>query len=332
LTIANDPLFDFTALRNSAAIEEYGRFQQHIILLEDRYRVAQFARAISRFPPGNTIVDVGAGTGVLALIGVKRGFKRAVLIEPSKKIALYARHLAAINGLSECITIIPSTLETVEPGAIPDKIDMIVTETLSSVLFGLGSWDKLSALADRLSTPDAIIPLTGKLLACLGTRNYATRTPDNGGQAILKEIGLNVDLFECTFRSGGNVYDKAGIRCELEAGTLTPTCIANFDFMRRPAIALNGAPLKAPGEGEYSGVILYWIVQLTKREGGIEISSIDPNVTSWYPFYVQFIKPIYLRDGDELFIKLQLLPIDAPYKYAIQLIADAAPISRVLYW
>lgn len=78
--------------------------------------------------------------------------------------------------------------------------------------------------------------------------------------------------------------------------------------------------------------VLYWTVELSGREKAVEMSSIDPNLSSWYPFYVPFSNPVYLRDEDALFVQLRLLPIDAPYKYAIQLSSDAGPLSRILYW
>ncbi|WP_167384033.1 hypothetical protein [Cereibacter sphaeroides] len=49
------------------SVQEYGRFNQHLALLEDRVRVAPFLKAIAWVPCGRTIVDVGAGTGVWAL-------------------------------------------------------------------------------------------------------------------------------------------------------------------------------------------------------------------------------------------------------------------------
>lgn len=67
---------DFRALLATRAptIEEYGRFQQHLILLEDRRRVSAFADAIEKCAPCGVVVDVGAGTGILALIALKRGW------------------------------------------------------------------------------------------------------------------------------------------------------------------------------------------------------------------------------------------------------------------
>jgi SAM-dependent methyltransferase len=327
-----DPLFDFTDLQSKATLEEYGRFQQHLVLIEDHRRVAQFARAIARFPPGRVVFDVGAGTGILSLIALKHGFERAYLVEPSRKIASYAQHLAKINGMADRITIIPSTLEGISPELIPYTIDLVVTETLSSLLFGFGCWDRLSEIADRLTNSEAMIPLKGNLFACLAARNYATRGPNTSGQAVLREIGLQIDLFELAFRSGGNVYDETDYRRDLQAEALISTRVAGFDFSRRPAIDLKGAQLVAPQDANYTGAVFHWEVTLTEQRGGVTLTSMDSQLTSWHPVYVPFSEPKCLRKGATLDLQLRLLPIDAPYTYAIQLVSGDAPLSRVLYW
>ncbi len=225
-------LANFRDLIDTHTLEEYGRFQQHIVLLEDRRRLAAYLEALTSTVPGDVVVDVGAGTGILGILALRLGYEHAFLIEPSKKMALYARHLAELNGVLDRVAILTSTLETLRPSELPAQIDLVGTETLSSLLFGFGSWDALPTLAGRLRRPEAVIPFRGELRACLATHDYATRGCDSAGLGLLKTLGIKIDLFERTFRSGGNVYDKRVVASEIQEGTLISARIADFDFSR----------------------------------------------------------------------------------------------------
>ncbi|SDB85900.1 class I SAM-dependent methyltransferase [Paraburkholderia lycopersici] len=309
------------------SLEEYGRFQQHLVLLEDAGRIERFRSAIDTVPAGDVVIDVGAGTGVLGLLSLIGGFQHAILIEPSRKMSAYARHLAALNGLSDRVTIVTARLEDVDFRLLPTSIDMVISETLSSVIFGFGSWDFMSTLVDRLRDPRNVIPSRGRLLVAPTSRRMATRGPDSDGLSILKSAGLTVDLFERTFRSAGNIYDKAEVALALANGTLQAAELASFDFGRNPPIMLDGVNL-APAPGGTVGIVLFWDVQLAARAPDEQFTNLDPLVTSWYPYYIEFTQPIETTAH----IQLQLVACDAPYTYAFRILADCEPVTNVLYW
>ena len=325
------PTFRQNDLTEPEHLEEYGRFQQHLGLIEDQERLKAFLGAITDAPIGEVVVDVGSGTGLLALVALKCGFGHAVLIEPSRKMCAYARHLAQINGVLDRVTIVERTLETVPENVLPSQIDLIVTETLSSLIFGFGSWDALPNLISRLSHQGTIIPVSGKLHAALATKDYATRGSGKAGLGLLQRAGIQIDLFERTFRSGGNVYDKSTVQSDLESGLLRPSLIASFDFRKSIPIRLEMTDLAAPVEA-CGGLVLYWDVALSVNGSRTRISSLDPGLTSWYPFYVPFRDPIFVRSREGLPIKMELHKIDAPYPYAFQFVSNGIELTNVLYW
>lgn len=315
----------------AAPVQEYGRFNQHIALLEDRVRVARFLEAIALSTPGAVAVDVGAGTGVWALAALRRGYDHAVLIEPSAKMCRYAAHLAERNGLADRITIIPKALEDVAAWELPGEIDLLISETLSSVIFGFGSWDALPALAARVPDGGAIVPARGTLMAALAGHDLSARGPGHGGLWLLGEAGLELDLFDVAFRSGGNVWDKTGLLWDLHRGALLPAEIASFDFRRDPVIDLTGAALTAPSDAVFEGVVLHWNAEMLAGSGRT-LSSIDPDLTSWAPLFVRFKAPVRLARGQSIDCAIALDAVDRPYKYAIRLWGDGVPLSERLYW
>jgi hypothetical protein len=52
------------------------------------------------------------------------------------------------RSTTACARIIPKTLECVTQADLPEQIDLIVTETVSSFILGFGSWDTMSDLTD----------------------------------------------------------------------------------------------------------------------------------------------------------------------------------------
>lgn len=324
---AFEPRFDH--LLDDDHLEEYGRFQQHLGLLEDERRVSAFARAIAARAEGAVVVDVGAGSGVLGILALVHGARHAYLVEPSRKMGAYIDHLARMNGVADRVTRLPSTLEQLPADALPATFDLLVSETLSSCLFGFGSWDALPALAARVPDPKGLIPRRGTLYAALTDRELATRGPAAAGLRALTDAGLRCDLFEHTFRSAGNVYDKGVYLRACADGELRSAPVASFDLASPRPIRLDGAHLVAPASGTAVGLVLAWQVHLSDGPPPITLGSADPALTSWYPLYVPFPAPVRAPSLD---VRMVLTRQDAPYPYAFRFWSGDVPLTHTLFW
>lgn len=318
--------------QSTKSLEEYGRFQQHLALLEDRERLRSYSKAIASKVKKRTVLDVGAGTGVLSLIALRAGFNNAILIEPSKKISEYARHFAEINGVSDRVTILNSCIEDININDLPSDIDLVVSENLSSMLFGFGSWDWLVSCTQKL--PNAqIIPESGTLYCALSETELSTRGERNGGLKFLSEIGINSDLFGHTFRSGGNIFDKSIVNKRLKTDELIPIEIASFNHCKgHNENKFIKAQHTTSSPKLYNGLVFYWTVCLSSAPKKAYLSSHDEVITSWFPYYIKFIEPKQLDKGSQLNLELILLDIDAPYKYAFQILGDGVPLTQKLFW
>ncbi len=72
----------------------------------DRVRTDGFRRAIeSVVRPGDVVLDVGAGTGILSLFAARAGAARVYAVERTT-VAVLAQELAAANGFAETIEVI----------------------------------------------------------------------------------------------------------------------------------------------------------------------------------------------------------------------------------
>lgn len=132
-------------------------------MLLDSQRCEAYRNALNRIVrPGDVVLDLGAGTGLLSMLAVQAGARHVYAIEMSE-IAGVAATLIETNGLGDRITLIPRKSTKAR---LPERCDLLVTETLSILGFDTENIvDYLQDARRRLLKPDArIIPESCKTL------------------------------------------------------------------------------------------------------------------------------------------------------------------------
>lgn len=101
-------------------------------MIADRARMDAFARALqAALRPGAVVVDLGTGTGIMALLACKYGARRVYAIEPDDAIQV-AQEIAALNGYADRIAFIQNVSTQV---TLPESAELIVSD-----LGGLMPW------------------------------------------------------------------------------------------------------------------------------------------------------------------------------------------------
>ncbi len=109
-----------------AAQVEYSNYYQ---MLSDTVRMQAFHSAINQtIKPGDVVVDLGAGTGVLGIWALQAGAARVYAIEQTGAIDL-AREIARVNGCSDRMEFIQDNSLNV---SLPQQANVIISETLGS--------------------------------------------------------------------------------------------------------------------------------------------------------------------------------------------------------
>ena len=89
-------------------------------MIADRLRTNAYSEALRRVVKRGTVVlDIGTGSGILALLACRFGARKVYAIEPSDAIQI-AREIAAANGCQEHIEFIQKVSTQTE---LPERAD-----------------------------------------------------------------------------------------------------------------------------------------------------------------------------------------------------------------
>jgi SAM-dependent methyltransferase len=103
----------------------YGQLPVHRWMLGDEIRNEAYRRAIAHIvKPGDVVLDVGAGTGILSIFAAAAGARRVYAVERTG-IADVARAMIEQNGHAARIEVLQSDVEEV---TLPEKVDVLVSE------------------------------------------------------------------------------------------------------------------------------------------------------------------------------------------------------------
>ena len=143
--------------------EAYSHIGIHEEMIRDRSRTDAYRDAIvnnSQYLQGKTIMDVGAGTGILAWFCIQAGARRVYAVEASD-IADQARLIVAENGLSDRIIVIKGRVEDAE---VPEKVDIILSEWMGYFLLYECMLPSVLTARDRFLKPDGLVlPSTAEI-------------------------------------------------------------------------------------------------------------------------------------------------------------------------
>jgi protein arginine N-methyltransferase 7 len=141
----------------------------HFAMMDDKRRNLAYEAAIRRSVPGKTVLDIGTGAGLLAMMAARAGAKSVTTCESVSVIADQAREIVARNGLANRVTVIgkPST-ELAAGRDFPERAQVLVTETFASGLIEEGILPTLEHAHMHLLTPDVtVIPAVGSIMGYL---------------------------------------------------------------------------------------------------------------------------------------------------------------------
>jgi len=126
--------------------------EEHRHYLADAARISAFTAAIaSVVKPGDVVLDLASGTGVLGLLACRAGAARVYAID-SGGLAPPARVIARDNGYDARVRVIRGFSQHVD---LPERADVLVTDQIGYFGFDAGIVELVADARRRLLKPDA---------------------------------------------------------------------------------------------------------------------------------------------------------------------------------
>ncbi len=101
-------------------------------LLGQKTRLKKFKLAIQRVVnEGDYVVDIGTGSGVLAIFAAKAGAGRVTAIDVNPESLQYAKEAAKVNGVEQAIEFFEGNFSDFVPD---ERADIVICEMLSSMM------------------------------------------------------------------------------------------------------------------------------------------------------------------------------------------------------
>lgn len=222
----------------------------HVPMVRDHLRNEAFEQALQRaVTPETVLLDVGSGTGLLALMAARAGAKHVYSCEGNAAMAAVAKEIVHANGYGDQITIIPKHSTKVDCNAdLGGPVDLVVAEIIGRDFVCEKVLPSMRDVAKRLVNPGArMIPASGDIMVALAWWGKLEE------RSMGVECGFDMTPFNRLVRSNFSLV-VGNPELELRG---TPTALFSFDFTAAASNTETVAELGSTG-GPVNGVI-QWI-------------------------------------------------------------------------
>ncbi|MBG9389084.1 50S ribosomal protein L11 methyltransferase [Caenimonas aquaedulcis] len=272
-------------------------------MIADRVRMQAYTRAMREsIRPGSVVLDIGTGTGVLALLACKFGARRVFAIEPSDTIQL-ARDLAAANGFADRIEFMQALSTEVD---VPERADVIVSDLRGVLPLHDGHLPSIVDARERLLAPGGtLIPRSDTLWVAL------VQSPRQHARIASPWME---DFEGLDMRAGAALVANQWWRADVGADELMsqPRCCASIDYGTVRSADLDArATLVADRRGTTHGFCMWFDAVLAEGVGYSNAPGRDPLVygRAFFPWR----QPVELEPGDEVRLDLEALHTGREY-------------------
>ena len=136
---------------------------EHALLLSDRNRNDALLRMLAARAPGQRVLEVGCGTGLLSCVAAKMGARHVYAVEPTPLVER-ARLFVEKNGLADRVTVLQGKVEDLEPR----PVDLAFSELLNADPFLEGVVGAMDSVARWVVPGGRLSPRRLKVYVALG--------------------------------------------------------------------------------------------------------------------------------------------------------------------
>lgn len=273
----------------------------HFNMVHDTARNEAFASAIAAVvDPSQLVLEIGAGSGLLAMLAARAGAQRVVTCEANALLARAASENVRRNGLSEQVRVIakPSTQLTVGED-LPERADVLIGEIFSVQVITEGVLPSLEDAKARLLKPGArIIP-----------ERAAARGVLVGGDALARKVraeqvlGLDVSALNAFTPVVQYLQSSEGLTLLSE-----PVDLFAFELARDTQFPPEKAKIvcTVTSSGTCQGVLQWLRLDLVKGvhfENAPDAAAVADS-QHWAPVFYPFPSAVELEAGQSITLRV----------------------------
>lgn len=266
----------------------------HRELLADEKRTKAFREAILRtVKPGDVVVDVGCGSGILSFFACEAGAARVYAIDQTH-LADVASFLSRHLGVDDRVTVLHGEAKTLE---LPERADVLLSETLGVAGLDEGIGEIVADARARFLRPGArIVP----------QRVGVSIMPVELDQDYDRHVGFfgqpryGLDLSPLRLFASSSIH-FAHIRSAayLDAPAEVLSIDLQYDDSRNAA---GRAHFTSTRDAQIHGFGMFFSATLAE---GIELSNREAHSTSWSQAFLPLEVPVQIRRGATIDVELQ---------------------------
>jgi protein arginine N-methyltransferase 7 len=154
----------------AAEIFSDGVPEWHAAIANDQARLAAYDAALRRaVKPGDCVLEIGTGSGILAMMAARAGAAEVITCEMNPVIAERARQIIAQNGYADRVRVIAKHSDALRLGVdLNRRADVLVSEIIGTSLLGENVLPVMDMVADRLMRDGGtMIPARGTVRVAL---------------------------------------------------------------------------------------------------------------------------------------------------------------------
>ena len=234
-------------------------------MLNDRARTSSYLAGISEVVrDGDVVVDVGTGTGVLAIAAAKAGAKHVYAIEAGN-IGKLAQDNFKANGLTNRITLVEGWSTRID---LPEPADVLVSEIIGNEPLSENVLEVTADACMRLLKPNArLVPNRLRVFAL----PVEIPTDDLAGRAFSAESSHNWSSwygfdFSPIAMIAATKYQSFSVKPEKARdwnALSDPILLADINLHTITALTIDvSVPANASASGQINGVLEYFELEL----------------------------------------------------------------------
>ena len=260
----------------------------HYAMLNDHARNGAIAAAIKDLDlAGRTVVEIGAGSGIIAILFARAGARRVIACEMNPAMAQVAIETIHRAGMQDHIALLPmSSTMAIDQGLLPAEPDVIFTETVDCGVVGEGFHAIARDIRRIAGARTTILP--GEI------RQYGmlVHSPAIFGLNHVDSV-FGVDMAPLNAFSTRTYFPVRAAWHGFEAIT-RPALLRTYDYAAE--IPPRPATLKATVSGLAHGVLSWFELQM----GSHVITNAIGEHSHWHQAFHPFPQPLKVREGEHV--------------------------------